>query len=183
MIRTQGSVPRSPSERAVAMQISLIAAVANNGVIGRDNQLPWRIRDDMRFFIQKTLGHHVITGRKNFEAMGKPLPRRPNIVVSRNPAFVAPCPVVPSLGAALELARAAGESEAFIIGGAQLYAEALPIADVFYRTRVLADVPGDVLFPAFDEGEWTIEVDRLHPADEHNEHPFVIETLTRRRPG
>jgi dihydrofolate reductase len=163
------------------MKVSLIAAVANNGVIGKDNQLPWRIRDDMRFFIQKTLGHHVITGRKNYEAMGKPLPRRPNIVISRDPAFVAPCPVVRSLAAALELARAAGESEAFVIGGAQIYAEALPVADVFYRTRVLADVPGDVVFPAFDEQEWDVHVESEHAADEHNEHPFVIETLTRRR--
>lgn len=163
------------------MKVSLIAAVARNGVIGRNNQLPWRIRDDMRFFVEKTAGHHVITGRKNYEAMGRPLPRRPNVVVSRNPDLRAACPVVPSLAAALELARAAGESEAFVIGGAQLYAEALPIADVFYRTRVLADVPGDVVFPAFDESEWEVRVEREHEADEHNEHPFVIETLTRKR--
>src|SRR4051812_37670385 len=119
------------------MLISLIAAVANNGVIGRNNALPWRIRDDMRFFMHKTLGHHVITGRKNYEAMGHPLPRRQNIVVTRDPAFLAECPVVTSVPAALELARAAGEGEAFIIGGAQIYAVALPLADVFYRTRVL----------------------------------------------
>ena len=162
------------------MKVSLIAAVARNGVIGRDNQLPWRIRDDMRFFIQKTKGHHVITGRRNYEAMGAPLPNRPNVVVTRDPSFRAPCPVVSSLEAALELARAAGETEAFVIGGAQLYAAALPVADVFYRTRVLADVPGDVLFPAFDESEWAVHVEREHSADEFNEHPFVIETLTRR---
>jgi dihydrofolate reductase len=162
------------------MKVSLIAAVARNGVIGRDNQLPWRIRDDSRYFMHKTLGHHVITGRKNYEAMGKSLPRRPNIVVTRNPGFLADCPVVGSLGAALELARAAGETEAFVIGGAQLYAEALPIADVFYRTRVLADVAGDVIFPAFDEGQWDVHVDDEHVADERNEHAFVIETLTRR---
>lgn len=163
------------------MKISLIAAVARNGVIGRDNDLPWRIRDDLRFFMQKTLGHHVIMGRKNYQAMGRPLSRRPNIVISRNPAFVAACPVVSSLDAALALARDAGETEAFVIGGAQIYAQALPIADVFYRTRVLADVPGDVLFPPFDEGEWDVRVESEHAADERNEHPFVIETLTRRR--
>jgi dihydrofolate reductase len=163
-----------------SMKVSLIAAVARNGVIGRDNALPWRIRDDMRFFRQKTLGHHVITGRRNYDAMGKPLPQRPNIVISRDPSFRASCPVVTRLEAALELARAAGESEAFVIGGAQLYALALPIADVFYRTRVLADVPGDVVFPSFDEADWDVTVDREHAADEHNEYPFVIETLTRR---
>jgi dihydrofolate reductase len=162
------------------MKVSLIAAVARNGVIGRNNQLPWRIRDDMRYFMQKTVGHHVITGRKNYEAMGKSLPRRPNIVVTRNPSFIADCPVVTSLSAALALARAAGESEAFVIGGAQLYAEALPIADVFYRTRVLADVPGDVIFPSFDESEWVVHIDSEHAADDRNEHAFSIETLTRR---
>jgi dihydrofolate reductase len=163
------------------MKISLIAAVALNGVIGRNNDLPWRIRDDTRFFMHKTLGHHVITGRKNYEAMGRALPRRPNIVISRRAGFVAECPVVTSLDAALALARDAGETEAFVIGGAQIYAEALPLADVFYRTRVLADVPGDVFFPPFDEREWDIRFESEHAADERNEHPFVIETLTRRR--
>jgi dihydrofolate reductase len=162
------------------MLVSLIAAVANNGVIGRNNALPWRIRDDMRFFVNKTLGHHVIMGRRNYDAMGKPLPRRPNIVISRNPSFQALCPVVHSLAEALSMARAAGETEAFVIGGAQIYAEALPVADVFYRTRVLADVQGDVFFPVFDQGEWQVQAEPEHPADEHNEHAFVIETLTRR---
>jgi dihydrofolate reductase len=163
------------------MLVSMIAAVAANGVIGRDNDLPWRIRDDMRFFMNKTLGHHVIMGRKNYQAMGKPLGRRPNIVITRDLGFVATCPVTHSLDEALALARAAGESEAFVIGGAQIYAQALPVADVFYRTRVLAEVPGDVFFPAFDESEWDVRSEPEHPADEHNEHAFVIETLTRRR--
>jgi dihydrofolate reductase len=166
-----------------AMKISLIAAVAQNGVIGRNGALPWRIRDDMRFFVQKTLGHHVITGRKNYEAMGKPLPRRPNIVISRDPGFKAECPVVTSLAEALDMARAAGESEAFVIGGAQIYALALPIADIFYRTRVLADVPGDVFFPSFDAAHWDTRLESTHAADAQNEHPFVIETLTRRHPS
>jgi dihydrofolate reductase len=165
------------------MKISLIAAVSSNGVIGRNNDLPWRLRDDMRFFMHKTVGHHVITGRKNYEAMGRPLPRRPNIVISRDPGFVAECPVERSLEHALDRARRAGETEAFVIGGAQIYAAALPIADVFYRTRVLADVPGDVFFPAFDESEWEAHLESTHAADERNEHPFVIETLTRRRPA
>jgi dihydrofolate reductase len=165
------------------MKVSLIAAVAQNGVIGRDNDLPWRLRDDMRHFMNKTLCHHVISGRKNYEAMGRSLPKRPNIVISRDPSFRADCPVVHTLDAALERARTAGETEAFVIGGAQIYAEALPIADVFYRTRVLADVPGDVFFPPFDESEWIAHEDSRHAADQQNEHPFVIETLTRRRPS
>jgi dihydrofolate reductase len=164
---------------SATMKVSLIAAVANNGVIGRNNALPWRIRDDMRYFMHKTLGHYVITGRKNYEAMGHPLPRRPNIVVTRDPGFRAECPLVSSVPAALDLARAAGESEAFIIGGAQIYALALPLADVFYRTRVLADVAGDIVFPPFDAAEWLVHRDSEHAADAHNEYPFVIETLTK----
>jgi dihydrofolate reductase len=163
------------------MKISLIAAVAANGVIGRNNALPWRLRDDLRSFVRRTLGHHVIMGRKQYAAMGQPLPRRPNIVISRNPDFRADCPVVSSLELALELARAGGESEAFIIGGAEIYALALPLADTFYRTRVLADVSGDVFFPDLDASEWDVRVESEHSADERNEHPFVIETLTRRK--
>jgi len=164
------------------MKISLIAAVAQNGVIGRNNELPWRLRDDLRFFAQKTTGHHVILGRKNHASIGRCLPRRPNLVISRDPSYRADCPVVPSLEQALRLALAAGESEAFVIGGAQIYALALPLAHTFYRTRVLADVPGDVFFPAFDESQWLVHEDSAHAADERNEYPFVIETLTRRAP-
>lgn len=163
------------------MKVSLIAAVAANGVIGRGNSLPWRLRDDLRFFVQKTQGHHVIMGRKQYESVGHSLPRRPNLVISRNPDFAADCPVVPSLARALELARAAGESEAFVIGGGEIYALALPLADTFYRTRVLAAVPGDVSFPRFDESEWEVRQLAEQAADERNEHAFVIEELTRRR--
>lgn len=164
------------------MKISLIAAVANNGVIGRNNELPWRLRDDLRFFAGKTTGHHVILGRKNYAAIGRSLPRRPNLVISRDPSYRADCPVVSSLEQALDVALAAGESEAFVIGGAQIYALALPLAQTFYRTRVLADVPGDVYFPVFDESEWEAQTLSEHAADERNEYPFVIETLTRRTP-
>jgi dihydrofolate reductase len=163
------------------MKVSLIAAVAENGVIGRQNAVPWRLRDDLRFFVQKTQGHHVIMGRKQYESVGHSLPRRPNLVISRNPDFSADCPVVPSLERALELARAAGEQEAFVIGGGEIYALALPLAGTFYRTRVLADVPGDVFFPRFDEREWQVRRLSEQPADERNEHPFVIEELTRMR--
>lgn len=163
------------------MKISLIAAVAANGVIGRDNKLPWRLRDDMQFFVQKTTGHHVIMGRKSYDSMGKPLPRRENIVITRAGNFIAPCSVVASLEMALAIAKANDETEAFVIGGAQIYALALPGADCFYRTRVLADVEGDVTFPSFDESEWDVHLESQHAADERNQYPFVIETLTRKR--
>ena len=165
------------------MKISLIAAIAANRVIGRDNAVPWRLRDDLRCFVQKTQGHHVIMGRKQYESIGHSLPRRPNLVISRNPDFSADCPVVGSLERALELARGAGESEAFIIGGAEIYALALPLADTFYRTRVLAEVPGDVFFPPFDPAAWDVQLESEHAADERNEFAFVIETLRRKPSG
>ena len=163
------------------MKVSLIFAVAANGVIGRGNALPWRLRDDLRFFVQKTQGHHVIMGRKQYQSVGHSLPRRPNLVISRNPDFSADCPVVPSLAQALDRARAAGESEAFVIGGGEIYALALPLADTLYRTRVLAEVSGDVFFPRFDESAWQVRQLGEQGADERNEHPFVIEELTRVR--
>jgi dihydrofolate reductase len=163
-----------------AMRISLIAAVAQNGVIGRDNTLPWRIKDDMRFFIDKTSGHAVITGRKNFDAMGKALPKRTNFVVTRDPTFNAPnVTVCPTMQAALSAAQALGESEVFVIGGAQIYALALPYAHTFYRTRVLADVPGDITFPSFEATDWRVHEHLRHEQDERNEHAFVIEELSR----
>ena len=163
------------------MKVSLIAAVAQNGVIGRDNDLPWQIEDDMKFFRETTRGHVVVTGRKNFEAMGGPLPKRPNIVVTRDEKYLAKgAEVRGSVERALALAQSRGEQEAFVIGGAQIYELALPYAHQFYRTRVLADVPGDVTFPEFDESEWDVAELRRHAADERNEHPFVIEVMTRR---
>ena len=165
------------------MKVLLIAAVASNGVIGKDNDLPWKIRDDMKFFRQTTRGHAVITGRKNFEAMGGPLPKRDNYVVTRQAGYqAAGATVCPSVEEALRAARASGESEAFIIGGAQIYALALPYAHTYYRTRVLAEVTGDTLFPSIDEGEWELSVLERRSANAENEHAFVIERLDRRGP-
>jgi dihydrofolate reductase len=161
------------------MKVSMIAAVARNRVIGKNNTLPWRLREDSQFFRMKTLGRHVIVGRKCFQSIGKPLPGRPNIVVSRNPEFDAPCPVATSVEAALQMARDAGETEAFVIGGAEIYSLALPLADTFYLTWVLADVDGDVFFPEFDESQWDTQLIMKVAADEHNDHPFLIQELTR----
>lgn len=162
------------------MKISLIAAVAENGVIGRDNDLPWKVRDDMRFFVRTTKGHVVIMGRLNFEAMGKPLPNRRNIVVSRDENYVAEgCETTTSIEAALRLADDGGQEEAFVIGGAQIYALAFPYAHRFYRTRVFARVDGDVYFPDVSLDGW--ESHRLASGDksEDNEHAFVIELFER----
>ncbi len=162
------------------MKVSLIAAVAENGVIGRDNDLPWKIRDDMRFFVEKTRGHVVIMGRRNFDAMGKPLPKRTNIVISRDPDLVLlGASTQTSIESALLFAEELGEVEAFVIGGAEIYRLALPYAHCFYRTRVLAEVRGDVLFPEFSEEEWGVRLLRAEEKSPENEHAFVIEELTR----
>lgn len=135
------------------MPLSLIVAVAENGVIGRGGALPWHISADLKRFKQLTMGHAIIMGRKTWESLGRPLPGRRSIVVSRNPQFAAAgAEVVPSLDAALQLA--ADDSEVFVIGGASLYEEALAKADRLYITRVLAKVEGDTNFPAYDAGQW-----------------------------
>lgn len=162
------------------MKISMIAAVASNRTIGRHNDLPWKIRDDMRFFVRMTRGHSVITGRKNYDAMRGALPKRNNYVVTRQRDYQPPdATACSSVEEALALAEATGETEAFVIGGAEIYALAFPYAHTFYRTRVLADVAGDTLFPEFDEGEWTVTVLERGDQNEHNEHPFIVERLDR----
>src|SRR5690606_3178604 len=129
-----------------------------NGVIGRDNALPWRLPADLKRFRRITIGHPIVMGRRSYEAIGRPLPGRTNIVVTRRADYTAPgCTVVHSLEEAL--ARAAASPEAFVIGGAQLYAEALPRAYRLYLTRVHAEIPGDTLFPAVDWASWR-EIER-----------------------
>jgi len=162
------------------MRVSLIAAVAENGVIGRSNDLPWTIKDDLRFFMQKTKGHAVITGRKNFDAMGKPLRERDNYVVTRSGGAFEGAHTAGTVEEALSSAEAAGETEAFVIGGAEIYALALPYAHTFYRTRVLASVPGDVTFPDYDSSEWEVQELSRGEQSERNEHAFVVEELNRR---
>lgn len=163
------------------MKISLIAAASENDVIGRDNDLPWRLPDEFRYFKRTTEGHHVIMGRRTWESRGTPLPKRVNLVVSSRPDFTAPgATVVRSLAEALELARAAGEREAFVIGGTALYAEALPIADTLYLTRVHAEFEGDAYFPKFDPDAW-VEVSReRHEVDERHAYAWTIFVYARR---
>jgi dihydrofolate reductase len=137
----------------------LIAAVAKNRVIGRDNKIPWRLPGDQQRFKRLTMGKPVVMGRKTFESIGKPLPGRTNVVVSRQPAFRPSGAVVePTLDAAIRRARAKadhdGVDEFFVIGGGELYAEAMPMADRLYVTEVDAAPEGDAYFPEIDRGRW-----------------------------
>jgi dihydrofolate reductase len=166
------------------MIISVIAAVAENGVIGKEGTLPWNLPDDMKFFQRTTLNHHVICGRKNYESIPqrfRPLRDRVNIVVTRDASYEAPGAIVcHSLDAALDIARAAEQKEVFIIGGGQLYAQAFEakLVDRIYLTTVHAKVDGDVLFPEIGKGwkkVWTEE----HKADARHAYAFTFAVLQR----
>jgi dihydrofolate reductase len=139
--------------------IAIIVAVALNGVIGRNNTLPWRLPADLKHFKATTLGKPVVMGRKTFESLGKPLPGRTNIVITRDPQFAADGAVIAhsldeGLRIADEVALRDGAVEIMVIGGAQIYAEALPLAQVLYYTRVLLEVEGDAWFPEIDPAQW-----------------------------
>lgn len=135
-------------------RLSIIAAVAANGVIGNANALPWHLPEDLKRFRALTLGHPVIMGRKTHESIGRPLPGRRNIVISRDKLFTAAgCEVTVSLEAAIEACQH-GSEEIFVIGGAQIYAEALSYAKRLYLTEINSDFQGDARFPAFDLSHW-----------------------------
>jgi dihydrofolate reductase len=134
--------------------VVLVAAVADNGVIGVDGQLPWHLPDDLAHFRRVTTGNVVIMGRKTFESIGRPLPRRTNVVVTRQPGWTADGVIaVSSLDEALEVAEEY-DGEAMVIGGAQIYALAMPLADAQVLTEVHQEPDGDVRYPPFDRAEW-----------------------------
>ncbi len=162
------------------MHKSIIVAAATNGTIGRDNQLPWHLPRDLQHFRRLTMGHHVIVGRKTFESIGKPLPGRTLIVVTRNQHYHAPgCTVVHDLAAALRLAEQAGETEAFIAGGGSIYQEALAWADKIYLTAVKATVEGDTFFPTLSPNVWRQVSHTSHQADEQHTHDYDFLVLKR----
>ena len=151
------------------MLLSAIVAISRNNVIGRDGHLPWHLSADLKRFKAITTGHSIILGRKNYDDIGRPLPNRTNYVLTRNTAFEAPgCIVCGSLEQALDKARAAGETECFIIGGAAVTREAMPLVKKLYVTRVLADVAGDVFFPDWGEG-WRLLSEETFGEDEKND--------------
>lgn len=163
------------------MKISMIAAMAHDRVIGKDNQMPWHLPADLAHFKRVTLGKPVLMGRKTFESIGRPLPGRRNLVISRNPDYQAEgIEVVGSVEAALALLAGSSVEELMVIGGGHLYAEMLPSADCLYLTRIDLTVEGDTRFPAFDDGQWQRVDCESHPADEKNPHPYSFETWQRR---
>lgn len=157
--------------------VSVIVAVADNGVIGDKNTLLWHISEDLRNFKRVTSGHPVIMGRKTFDSLGRPLPNRTNVVITRQNLEIEGCKVVHSLEEALSLFSP--EEELFVIGGAQIYAEALPLADRFYLTRVHHAYEGDTSFPKWNESEWSLMESERFERGEKYEYPFTIEIYER----
>jgi len=154
-------------------RVYLIAAVASNGIIGKDGGMPWRLPEDLRHFKKLTLGHPVIMGRRTWESLGKPLPGRENIVVTRTKGFDAPgAAVANSLDAALALC--AGEPVAFVIGGGELYAAALPLAAALVITEIRREYDGDARFPDYDRSRWKESQREGHVAADGTKFDFVL---------
>lgn len=156
-------------------RVSVIAAMAANRVIGQGNRLPWHLPEDLQHFKALTMGHHIVMGRKTYDSIGKPLPGRTTVIVTRNMDYAVPgCIAVNSIDAAL--AACHGDSEIFFVGGAEIYAQVLPIADRLYLTEIKRDFPGDARFPPIDASQWQEIARERHTAggDDPFEYHFVI---------
>ncbi len=166
------------------MRVSLIVAVARNGVIGVDGEIPWTLPDDQRFFREQTTGHCIVIGRKTFDSIGKALPGRKNLVLSRTAHEpVADVEFFLDLASAVVWAREKGLTECFIAGGEALYREGLAIADSIFLTRVEVEPEGDTHFPEIDDTIWECTDRRPHEIDARHAHAFAIETWVRRSSG
>jgi len=167
------------------MPLSIIAAVAESGVIGRDGTLPWHLSADLQRFKRLTMGHTMIMGRRTWESIARPLPGRRTIVVSRQTDYKTDFDEVlhaASLGQAHSLAQEleGAATEIFVIGGAGIYREALPLVDRLYLTRVQAHVDGDAYFPDYDKNDWRCVESDQHEADARNDHPYCFEVYRRK---
>ena len=170
------------------MRISLIVAMADNRVIGLDGAMPWHLSEDLKFFKAVTMGHPIIMGRKTYQSIGSALPGRTNIVITRNRDFEAiDAEVVYDLDDALKTGMAREElwgmdgarPEVFVIGGAEIYAQAMGEADRVYLTRIHAEFPGDAFFPDFDEGGWQEVAREIHPPENEDGPSFSFTILDR----
>ncbi|GGC49071.1 dihydrofolate reductase [Parapedobacter defluvii] len=158
--------------------VSAIVAAADNNVIGKDNQLLWHLPNDLRFFKRTTSGHTILMGRKTYESVGKPLPNRRNLVITRQKDYVLEgAEVVHSLEEAM--ARCTGEGEVFVVGGAEIYRQALPLTNRVYLTRVHAEPPGDSYFPDLDEQDWVLVSAEEHDPDEKHAYGYTFQVYER----
>ena len=154
------------------MIVSIIVAADEGNGIGLDGTIPWHLPLDLKRFKTLTMGHHLVMGRRTYESIGSPLPGRRMIVLSRDIEFQAEgCQTARSLQESFQMAMDAGEREVFVIGGAEVFSEALVVADHLYLTRVHCTQEADTTFPAFNDENWTLVCEQLHPADELNQFP------------
>lgn len=161
------------------MRMSLIAALSRNHVIGQNNALPWHLPDDLKHFKALTLGKPVIMGRKTFESIGKPLPKRRNIILTRNPHYSAKgCEVVHDLPTALKLTE--DEREVMIIGGEKIFTLALPLANTLFLTLIHQEIEGDAYFPEWDPAQWVESEREEHPADAEHTVAFSFVRLDKK---
>ena len=162
------------------MIISCIVATAHGRVIGKDNDIPWYLPADLQYFKKTTLDHHVIMGRNCFVSIGKPLPKRTNIILSRDPFFISSnCLVARDVAEALTMAYERGETEAFIIGGGTIYEQTQMVWDRLYLTEVDLEVAGDVFFPEINPAEWKLISEEKHQKDEKNPVDYTFKVLER----
>lgn len=162
------------------MLISFVVAVTENNVIGKNNDLPWSLPDDMKFFVKTTRDHHILMGRKNLESFGKLLPKRTNIVITTKKDYQFEDAVIKhSIEEGIEYARTKGEKELMIIGGGDIYRQTLPIADRIYLTRIHTTLEGDTFFPELNAEEWKEVSSEYHPKDERHPFDFTFKVLER----
>lgn len=155
------------------MIVSAIVAKAKDNVIGKDNDIPWYLPADLKYFKKTTLNHHIIMGRKCFQSIGKPLPKRTNIIVTRNPFYiVSNCYIASSVEEALEIAHDNGEEEAIIIGGGEIYKLTQKLWDKLYITEVHAEIEGDIFFPKIDTKKWVKVSEESHQKDAKHEFDY-----------
>ncbi len=163
-----------------AARISLIVAMARNRVIGRGNTIPWRLPSELALFKSLTMGHHIVMGRKTYESIGRLLPGRTTVIVTRDRQYqIASAKIAHSLADAI--AQCAGDDEIFVIGGAELFKFALPIADRIYLTVIDADIPGDTLMPGFNLADWKQTSTQRYAADEKNLYDYTFSVFERAR--
>ncbi len=162
------------------MIISLIAAATENNVIGKNDDLPWKLPDDMKYFVQTTKGHHILTGRKNLGTFGKLLPDRTTMVLTRDKDFTFEGAFIfHEIEKAIEFAKKNDEEELMIIGGGEIYKLALSYADRIYLTRIHTELEGDTYFPEIDEDEWDLVSTKFHDKDERHAYAFTYEVYER----
>jgi len=163
------------------MKLSIIVAIAENNVIGKDNALIWHLSGDMKFFKNTTTGHHIIMGRKTFESLGKRLlPNRTSIIVTRNNEYEIPDGGIRAHSIEDALSKVSQDTEAFCIGGERMYKTALPFADKLYVTRVHTSPDGDAFFPEIDLNIWEKISEEHHSADEKNDYDYTFEVYCRK---